>query len=194
MARCKEFDIESALWAATKTFQRHGFEGTSLRDLTDSMGIHKASLYDTFGDKRQLFLASLKEYLTQSHRNLEVLIASADSTLDALYAILGASICDQADPEKEQTCLCVIAAASLAFKDVEVKNLLYFHREKLNKILGSAICRAQAKGEIRMDIAPADAADYVVATFFGLHLMARMHPRNDNLCRAVDIAIKSLQA
>jgi AcrR family transcriptional regulator len=193
MARCKEFDIDVALKSAIQTFRTHGYEGTSLRDLTDSMGIHKASLYDTFGDKRQLFLASLRDYLTQSHENVAALFTAAKSTVEALHIILSLAICDESDPEKQQTCLCVIAAASVASKDAEVRDLLYFHREKLNQIFATAICRAQSSGEIRMDIAPSDAADYVVATFFGLHILARMHPRSENLCSAVEIAVKSLR-
>ncbi len=58
MARPKEFDSDKALNTAIGVFSEHGFEGTSAGMLTDAMKIGRQSLYDTFGDKWQLYCAS----------------------------------------------------------------------------------------------------------------------------------------
>ena len=67
MARSKEFDRDAALQAAILTFAARGFEGTSTDDLLLAMGIGRRSMYDTFGDKRQLYLAALRRYAADSH-------------------------------------------------------------------------------------------------------------------------------
>jgi TetR/AcrR family transcriptional repressor of nem operon len=59
MARHKEFERQQALEKAMETFWRYGYEGTSIQNLVESMGINRGSLYDTFGDKRSLFLAAI---------------------------------------------------------------------------------------------------------------------------------------
>ena len=64
MARPREFDELEALDQATKVFWTHGYNGTSLVDLTNAMGISKSSFYDTFGGKRDLYLKTL-DYFTE---------------------------------------------------------------------------------------------------------------------------------
>ncbi|MGI8867245.1 MAG: TetR/AcrR family transcriptional regulator, partial [Rubrobacteraceae bacterium] len=62
MVRVKAFDPDQALEAAMRMFWQRGFEATSMRDLLNGMSIGRGSFYDTFGDKRTLFLASLDRF------------------------------------------------------------------------------------------------------------------------------------
>ncbi|MEV6932451.1 TetR/AcrR family transcriptional regulator [Dactylosporangium sp. NPDC051485] len=61
--RPRAFDADNALDRALEVFWRHGYEGTSLADLTAAMGINKPSLYAVFGNKEQLFGKVLARYL-----------------------------------------------------------------------------------------------------------------------------------
>ena len=65
VGRPKEFDPDVALNAALDAFWSKGFEGCSMAELLDDMAINRQSLYDTFGDKRELFLAVLQEYMNR---------------------------------------------------------------------------------------------------------------------------------
>jgi len=65
MARPKEFVEEQALQKALVTFQAKGFDGTSIQDLVEAMGINRQSLYDTFGDKENLYHMALERYRSQ---------------------------------------------------------------------------------------------------------------------------------
>ena len=62
MARPREFDIEEALERAMNVFWTKGYEGASLQDLLDAMGIARGSLYKAFQDKRSIYLAALDRY------------------------------------------------------------------------------------------------------------------------------------
>lgn len=63
MSRTKEFDPDVVLDRAMELFWERGFEATSMALLTERLGIGRASLYATFGDKHQLYLAALRRYL-----------------------------------------------------------------------------------------------------------------------------------
>lgn len=64
MARPKEFDLQEALDAAVSVFREHGFAGSSATMLIQAMRIGRQSAYDTFGDKWQLYLASVRRYVS----------------------------------------------------------------------------------------------------------------------------------
>jgi TetR/AcrR family transcriptional repressor of nem operon len=58
----KTFDTDVALTKAMEAFWSRGYEATSISDLVERMGINRGSLYDTFGDKRSLFMSALRAY------------------------------------------------------------------------------------------------------------------------------------
>src|SRR5579859_1340790 len=62
MERHREFDVDQALDGALDVFWRKGYEGTSMSDLTEAMGITRPSLYATFGNKEELFRKALDRY------------------------------------------------------------------------------------------------------------------------------------
>src|SRR3984957_16068770 len=62
MGRPREFDTDAALEKAMRLFWAKGYEGTSIADLTETLGISKPSLYAAFGDKQSLFRAALERY------------------------------------------------------------------------------------------------------------------------------------
>src|ERR1700685_4027254 len=64
IGRPREFDTEAALDAALDVFWRYGYEGTSLTDLTNAMGINRPALYLAFTSKKQLFHEVLERYWT----------------------------------------------------------------------------------------------------------------------------------
>src|SRR5262245_63511915 len=61
--RPREFDTEEALDAALEVFWRKGYEGASLPDLTEAMGINRPSLYAAFGNKEELFRRVVARYI-----------------------------------------------------------------------------------------------------------------------------------
>lgn len=68
MARPIAFDEAVALDAAIECFWHHGYRASSVRDLASSMGICGTSLYNSFGNKRSLFIKALERYLDRSVR------------------------------------------------------------------------------------------------------------------------------
>ncbi|WP_067840358.1 TetR/AcrR family transcriptional regulator [Nocardia lijiangensis] len=82
MARPRTFDEAAVVEAAAKLFARRGFDAVSIDDLVGELGVHRHSLYRTFGSKRGLYLRALRATRKQ---NLYA-IAAADDPLEVLYA------------------------------------------------------------------------------------------------------------
>src|SRR5258706_6133510 len=88
MARPKEFDRDVALRRAIPVFWKKGFARTSTEDLVAAMGIGKQSLYDTFGDKRGLFLEALRTYNSEGVASLVKRLAAGASKLAPIEGVL----------------------------------------------------------------------------------------------------------
>ncbi len=88
MARPKAFNEEEALAAAMEVFWRNGYERASLDVLLQGMGISKQSLYDTFGDKRALYLKALAHYREQTLTSMRATFSSARKTRGAFSRLL----------------------------------------------------------------------------------------------------------
>src|SRR3546814_10891842 len=70
-----------------QTFWSHGFEATSMQDLVDATGVNRASLYATYGDKRELFLASLRKYGGEVRGRMLADLAQADTAAQAIAGL-----------------------------------------------------------------------------------------------------------
>ena len=88
MARPKEFERDAALSEAVGVFAHHGYEGSSTDVLLDAMGISRQSMYDTFGDKRRLYLEALQRYTADSIGDQIRVLNAAPSPMKGLEAHL----------------------------------------------------------------------------------------------------------
>jgi len=119
MARPKEFESEAALKNAIEVFSEHGYEGTSTDALVQAMGIGRQSLYDTFGDKRRLYLEALQHHTAESISNQLCALNSASSPVKGLAAMLNLAVSLAiADPAPK--CLGISAVCEFGRSDPEV--------------------------------------------------------------------------
>src|SRR5260370_17271664 len=88
MARPKEFDLERALHRAISVFAQKGFAATSTDELMRVMEVGRQSMYDTFGDKRALFLKALEVYVSDNVRAINVELRAPGSPLAAIRSPL----------------------------------------------------------------------------------------------------------
>src|SRR5215468_3840815 len=109
MARPREFDVDDALDRATQVFWSRGYEGTSVQDLVDALGVNRASLYSTFGDKAQLFAAVLERYGELVNGVVSRTLAPPAAGAAAVRAWFKALIEAATDPRGPKGCLLINA-------------------------------------------------------------------------------------
>jgi TetR/AcrR family transcriptional repressor of nem operon len=170
VGRPREFDEEQVLAAAMEAFWRKGYEATSLVDLTTATGLNKASLYRVFGDKHQLFMAALKNYADVEFRETTAVISESATPLENLRAIVD-KVCEDAGSNKG--CLLINSMVENAPHDPEVSQLLQNFGEHRLQALQGMITQAQAAGEVRVELDPAQLARSLMITFAGSAAMSK---------------------
>jgi len=192
MARPKEFDRDTALQKAVAIFCDHGYDGTSTDELLRGMRISRQSLYDTFGDKRQLYLEALQQYVADSVGDHIRALNSSPSVLKGVEAVLQAFISNIAK-STAPGCLGIGATCEFGVSDREVTALIATGDKTLQGALERRIGEGKAAGEISADIDARAATQFIKATLTGIKVAARGGAPTDTLRGIAQLAIRSLK-
>lgn len=173
MARTKEFDPEEALAKAMELFWRLGYENTSTEALMDEMGIAKQSLYDTFGDKRSLYLRALAYYRDQTNGATKRVLDETRSVKDG-FAKLLYGLASETRAQHERGCLLLSANLQRDPRDATIAEFLRDNQARVEAIFVTALRRAQDQGELSRNQDPAAIARFFVANIQGMRAIARL--------------------
>lgn len=188
MARSKEFDPERALDKAMHLFWRSGYENTSLEALMREMGIAKQSLYDTFGDKRSLYLKALAHYRDRTNGEMQRMLDEIPSVKDGFRKLLY-GLAAETREQHERGCLLLSANLQRDAKDAVVRDLLRGNQVAVEEIFAKALKRAQKEGELPNKEDPAALARFFVVTIQGMRAMARLKSDRKALEQVAQVAL-----
>ncbi|WP_235522825.1 TetR/AcrR family transcriptional regulator [Novosphingobium sp. Leaf2] len=172
------FDRDTALERAMLTFWRHGYETTSITDLTAAMGITTPSLYGAFGDKKRLFLESVALYAGDLEATAQA-IAAAPSALDAARTLLMGAVITYTGEATPPGCLLASATASGSPASSDVRQSVAGIRSFVASHLEQRIARDIASGVLPPHTDASALAGLVMTVMQGLSVMAR-----DGMARA----------
>jgi TetR/AcrR family transcriptional regulator, transcriptional repressor for nem operon len=192
MPRPKEFDREIALREAIQVFCDGSFEGTSTDELLRGMGISRQSMYDTFGDKRALYLEALRHYVTERVAIQIRILSTKASALKGLEAVLNAAAIAGAQ-EGTSGCMGLGAITEFGQSDHEISSLIDTAERTLLVALQQRIDDGKSRGEIGADVDTPAAAEFVRATFSAIKLAARGGASPRTLRNIARMAIRSLK-
>ncbi|GAA2955561.1 TetR/AcrR family transcriptional regulator [Streptomyces enissocaesilis] len=174
MARTKEFDPDAALRAALELFWRRGYEATTMADLVAHLGIGRASIYATFGNKHELYLKALDRYAASHDPRLLGELSRPGPALPAVRGVVRRFAAEAASDEKRLTgCFVTNTAAELAPHDDPAARRVEASWGHLETLLHSALVRAQAQGELPEDRDPRALARMLLVLMQGLRVVGK---------------------
>jgi TetR/AcrR family transcriptional regulator, transcriptional repressor for nem operon len=166
MARNVEFDEESAIRTAMEVFWEKGYKGASLRDLTDAMKINPSSLYNTIGDKHELFLRCVQRYTDDRKEYIAKHASSSRSPLKTIEIFVDDAVANITT--NPHSCMAIKAAFEVATDDSRVQAILKDDSDAMYRFLCSLLTNAIKKGEIK-DEDPELLTDYLISSYIGWH-------------------------
>jgi len=192
MARPREFDRDEALKHATAVFWAKGFEGASTENLLAAMKIGRQSLYDTFGDKRHLYLEALGRYLAASVSSHIAMLESESSPLAGIRKMLMIFAANDGG-SRALGCMGVNSVCEFGQADAEVNALNRSSAMTLDAALGRALARAKARGEVASHLDEKAATHFIQATMLGLKVSGKAGLDSAALRQVVDVAMEALR-
>jgi TetR/AcrR family transcriptional repressor of nem operon len=190
MARTKEFDPEVAIDLALELFWKRGYEGTSLRELLDAMDISRQSLYDTFGDKRSLFIKVLARYEKLAMEGLVQHLEGKGS----LLAVKGFAEYFMANVASDGgSCLMASTAIEVGDSDPEIQSIVRAYFVKVETAIHSVLAGAMEAGQIAEGRDLRVLARHLVNALHGLCIMSRSGASRPMLRQMLNVALSVLE-
>jgi TetR/AcrR family transcriptional repressor of nem operon len=176
MARPITFDQAVALDAAIECFWRRGYEATSVRDLAAAMGIGGTSLYNSFGNKRALFMKALERYLDRSMRERIRRLESSLAPKQAIVAFFDEVIERSLKDRARRGCLLINSALEVAPHDPKLGAEIAERLGEIESFFQRLIVSAQADGSIPRRVNANDIARLLLGVLLGIRVLARSKP------------------
>ena len=191
--RKRAFDKAEALDKAMRVFWNNGYSGTSLKDLTEALGINKPSLYAAFGNKEQLFAKALEHYLSgYGAPLLDLLTHPEDAPFgERLRAYLRGIVGLVTESESPQGCLYVKSCCESggAAMPEDMSASLQGMGLATEQALIERLVSEQERGQLSPQADPKEIAGYLLSLMYGLTVLARRGNPRKELEAIVDFSI-----
>ncbi|MCU1577984.1 MAG: TetR family transcriptional regulator [Rhodoglobus sp.] len=172
--RPRTFDPDVALQQAMDVFWERGYDGTSLNDLADAMGIASASIYACFGSKEDLFRKVMVLYGTTSGEPPRRALREQPTAHAAVHAMLRATADEITRPGTPPGCMLVLAGLTGAVENEAVRELLADRRRNQFTTIKERLTRGVTDEDLGTPLAGLDAiARYYTTVVHGLSVQAR---------------------
>ncbi|MDB5618881.1 TetR/AcrR family transcriptional regulator [Tardiphaga sp.] len=189
MGRPREFSCDEALDRALQIFWRKGYEGASMTDLTEAMGITKPSLYAAFGNKEELFRKALDRYVDGPGRYFQEALQKPTSREVVSHMLYEAA--DALTNPGTPGCLAVQGALSCSDTAESIKQELAARRAQGESDLRTRFQRALAEGDLPDGADAADLARYISAMLQGMAVQAAGGASRAQLRGIADMTLRS---
>lgn len=183
--RPRLFDEEAVLDSLTELFWHKGFARTSMADIVQTSGVHKPSLYRTFGSKDELFATILHRYLARKMALFAELVDQAGPGVAGIHAFLDNFRSEVLTDSGRHGCLLVVASNELEGTMPGYEDFGAEYRRELRRHLGVLVARARPDGEVDSDLVDAR-AEVLVTFLLGLHVTIRASAGTGDADRAID--------
>ncbi len=188
MGRPRKFDADEILDKMVDVFWRHGYEGTTMAQLTTIAGLSKPSLYAAFGDKEALFRAAFARYRERQAAFTGKLLADPVGRL-GVERLLLALVDSQTQPDMPHGCLMVHGSLVGSPDSATIREELKLRRKATEAKIRERLARAQQDGELAADMDVADLARYFTTVIQGVAVQAASGATRQALHRVVKLAM-----
>ncbi len=180
----KQFDQQETLSKALQVFWNKGYEATSMQDLVSSMGINRASMYQTYGNKHALFLSSLDMYMENALRETRQTVDASELPLESLEKLFEYMIDHSVDGEK-QGCFINNTAIEFGTHDAEIADKIRDFWNKFEAIFTQQLLSAVDKKQLNSDINAEQIASLLNINLQGLMVKSKTNTSKDELHKAI---------
>ncbi|WP_295684121.1 TetR/AcrR family transcriptional regulator [uncultured Nevskia sp.] len=176
MARPRQFDEHVALEVAMNRFWERGYERTTVRDLSDKMGVTLSSFFNAFGDKRSVFERALQLYVLEVVGSLTAHFDEDAPPLTILERFFADLIGKSLEDPDNRGCLVANSVVEIGPHDAGFREVVVQVMARFEKSFEKLIRRGQREGTVNASLSPKEMASLLLALMVSLRVLVRARP------------------
>ena len=194
MPREKQFDEDKVIEQFTGAFRSKGYNACSIGDLVDASGLSRSSLYDTFGDKEQLFIRCLQHYDTGMKNALEEVTRSKGTALEKIEAALNMPFQTRNSKLACTGCLVVNTFTETEHAGSAIREAILDMKHNMEDTFAGYVKEGQEKGEIITLETPKSLGRFLYTVMSGMLILQKATPDNSFHTRNITLVVNMLKA
>jgi len=192
MPRTKQFEKGEVLEKAMHVFWEKGYHATSMQDLIDALGINRASLYDTFGSKKELFDLTLTHYQEQNAKVIAGFLYYQTNVRQGIYLLFERMIDDALNNDTQRGCFTTNATTELAAVDEMVNTLVSKDKLILEEIFTNYLQYGVSQSQISPYKDLKIISSYLYTLQSGIKVTSKVQPDKEQLLKQVSTGLSVL--
>lgn len=192
MPRVKLFDEKEVLCKAMNLFWKQGYAATSVQDLVSHLGINRASLYNTYGDKEQLFKKSFELYRKTNIEKLNQFFLSRPDVKKGFSELFDIAIQEAVLDKDNKGCFVVNITTELIPKDEKILDILEENKRVFEMIFYDYLKKGQESGQLHTQQDLKSLASFFFTIYNGIQVVSKVRPNKNELLASVNVALSLL--
>lgn len=189
MPRVKLFDEEEVLSKAMNLFWKQGYAATSVNDLVNFLGINRASLYDTFGDKDKLFKKSFALYRKTNTDWLKEFFKNRPNIKNGFAELFDIAIQQAIEDEDNKGCFVVNTTTELIPNDESLLKLIEKNKYDFENLFYEYLKKGKDDGQLKTNQNLKSLASLLFILFNGIKVVSKISPQKQELKSSIDLAL-----
>jgi len=192
MPRVKLFNEEEVLAKAMNLFWKQGYSATSVQELVSHLGINRASLYDTFGDKEQLFKMSFALYRKSNIEGLIQFFQSRPNVKKGFSELFDSTIQEAVLDKDNKGCFVVNTTTELIPNDGSLLEILENNKRDFERLFYEYLKKGQESGQFKTNQDLKSLASLFFTIYNGIRVVSKVRPNKKELSDSIDVALSLL--
>ncbi len=191
MPKTETFDRNEVLEKVTALFWDKGYSATSMQDIVDASGLNRSSIYNSFGDKYQLFTTSINYY----QRNIQSAMLSNLPNLKpraAIRHIFEGVMAAMEDNANQKGCFMTNCTAELASHDKNIHHLLLRNMDDLMHLFEDILTQGRASGDFKDKMDVKQTALYLFSSIQGIRLTGMLLDSKKEMSTLIDRTLENI--
>jgi len=192
MPRVKLFDENEVLSKAMNLFWKQGYSATSVKDLVSHLGINRASLYDTFGDKEQLFKKSFELYRKTNIENLIQFFESRPNIKNGFLELFDIAIQEAVLDKDNKGCFVVNTTTELIPNNESLLIILENNKRDFERVFFNYLKKGEESNQLKTKKDLKSLATLFYTIYNGIRVVSKIRPNKKELSDSITIALSLL--
>lgn len=192
MPRVKLFDEQEVLEKAMELFWKQGYHATSIRDLIQHLGINRASLYDTYIGKKELFDRAFAHYREANSEVLRTFLFSHQEVRTGLKKLFLQGVEEAKQGKENKGCFVINTASEFLPDDKDMQQILQENQERMEQIMLEYLSYGVEMGQIPKDKDLSMLAFLLFTYYSGIQIVTKINAAEKELLASVDTILATL--